>query len=95
MGTLGFLWSFTRASVTGALFGVTISDRYASIVPVRGLSMYPTFCPGWNSFPRSFVGEHFHPFTKWVTYGDNRFCVEWILTGCLKSLKGHPCPMCQ
>ncbi|KAJ8616953.1 hypothetical protein MRB53_013139 [Persea americana] len=57
MGTLGFLWSFTRASVTGALFGVTISDRYASIVPVRGLSMYPTFNPGRNSFPRSLSGD--------------------------------------
>ncbi|CAK9133859.1 unnamed protein product [Ilex paraguariensis] len=43
MGTRSFLWNFAKKYFTFGLIGLTISDRYASIVPVRGLSMAPTF----------------------------------------------------
>ncbi|KAL6987800.1 hypothetical protein U1Q18_013547 [Sarracenia purpurea var. burkii] len=45
MGTRNFLWSFTKKSFTFGLIALTISDRYGSIVPVRGVSMSPTFNP--------------------------------------------------
>uniref|UniRef100_A0A0D9W281 Mitochondrial inner membrane protease subunit 2 n=1 Tax=Leersia perrieri TaxID=77586 RepID=A0A0D9W281_9ORYZ len=35
-------WSLLRGSLTGALIGVTINDRYASFVTVHGSSMLPT-----------------------------------------------------
>ncbi|XP_042463849.1 mitochondrial inner membrane protease subunit 2-like isoform X1 [Zingiber officinale] len=37
------LWLFTKKSITGALIGITVSDRYASIATIRGSSMHPTF----------------------------------------------------
>ncbi|XP_058099651.1 uncharacterized protein LOC131244003 [Magnolia sinica] len=57
MGTLNFLWLITKKAVTGALIGLTISDRYASVVPVRGISMHPTFNPNSNTFSGSFTGD--------------------------------------
>lgn len=36
-------WLFTKKSITGALIGITVSDRYASITTIRGSSMHPTF----------------------------------------------------
>ncbi|GJN12073.1 hypothetical protein PR202_ga30318 [Eleusine coracana subsp. coracana] len=42
-------WAAVRPLVkscfTGSLIGVTIADRYASLVTVDGKSMYPTFDP--------------------------------------------------
>ncbi|KAJ4835052.1 hypothetical protein Tsubulata_012848 [Turnera subulata] len=49
MGTRNLLWSFTKKYFTFGLVGLTISDRYASIVPVHGASMSPTFNPGTKS----------------------------------------------
>ncbi|KAG9453979.1 hypothetical protein H6P81_006883 [Aristolochia fimbriata] len=46
MGSLNFLWSLTKKTVFSSLIAVTISDRYASFVPVRGHSMSPTFNAG-------------------------------------------------
>eukprot|EP00262_Sarcandra_glabra_P020160 TRINITY_DN7930_c0_g1_i1.p1 TRINITY_DN7930_c0_g1~~TRINITY_DN7930_c0_g1_i1.p1 ORF type:complete len:170 (+),score=11.20 TRINITY_DN7930_c0_g1_i1:201-710(+) len=48
MGTWKSLWFVTKKLLTGALIGVTISDRYASIVSVHGLSMHPTFTPSFS-----------------------------------------------
>uniref|UniRef100_A0A5B7A4T0 Mitochondrial inner membrane protease subunit 2 n=1 Tax=Davidia involucrata TaxID=16924 RepID=A0A5B7A4T0_DAVIN len=45
MGTCNFLWSFTKKGFTFGLISLTITDRYASIVPVQGLSMSPAFNP--------------------------------------------------
>lgn len=49
MGTQSFLWSFTKKFVTIGLISLTVSDRYASIIPVRGFSMTPTFNPDVSS----------------------------------------------
>lgn len=49
MGTPNFLWNSAKKFFTIGLIGLTVSDRYLSIVPVRGLSMSPTFNPQINS----------------------------------------------
>ncbi|KAJ4721091.1 putative Mitochondrial inner membrane protease subunit [Melia azedarach] len=58
MATHNFLWSFTKNCFTFGLIGLTISDRYASIVPVRGMSMSPTFNPKTNSFLGSMSDDY-------------------------------------
>ncbi|GMP51142.1 hypothetical protein CsSME_00017492 [Camellia sinensis var. sinensis] len=45
MGTQNFLWSFAKKYFTFGLIALTVSDRYASVVPIRGVSMSPTFNP--------------------------------------------------
>lgn len=45
MGTRSLLWDITKKYLTVGLVGLTISDRYASIVSVRGSSMSPAFNP--------------------------------------------------
>lgn len=45
MGSQNLLWSIAKKCFTFGLVGLTISDRYASIVSVRGVSMSPTFNP--------------------------------------------------
>ncbi|OIW01189.1 hypothetical protein TanjilG_10350 [Lupinus angustifolius] len=49
MGTRNFLWNFTKKFVTFGLITVTVSDRYVTVVPVRGGSMSPTFNPKTSS----------------------------------------------
>ncbi|XP_009401841.2 uncharacterized protein LOC103985754 isoform X1 [Musa acuminata AAA Group] len=51
MGKWSTMWLFTKKSVTGALIGLTISDRYGFIVPVTGSSMHPTFSACDARFP--------------------------------------------
>ncbi|XP_030537246.1 mitochondrial inner membrane protease subunit 2 isoform X1 [Rhodamnia argentea] len=46
MGTRSLLWDITKKYLTVGLVGLTISDRYASIVSIRGSSMSPAFNPG-------------------------------------------------
>ncbi|WOL00064.1 hypothetical protein Cni_G08777 [Canna indica] len=50
MGGLNTLWLLTKRSITGALIGLTISDRYGSIGPIRDSSMHPTFSACDNMF---------------------------------------------
>lgn len=45
MGSVNFIWNLTKNYFTFGLIGLTVSDRYASIVPVGGISMSPTFNP--------------------------------------------------
>ncbi|XP_055832052.1 uncharacterized protein LOC129900972 isoform X2 [Solanum dulcamara] len=45
MGTVNFVWNLTKRYFTFGLIGLTVSDCYASIVPVGGISMSPTFNP--------------------------------------------------
>nr|POE58522.1 mitochondrial inner membrane protease subunit 2 [Quercus suber] len=54
MGTQSLLWNSVKKFLTCGLIGLTISDRYASIVPVRGASMSPTF----NPRPRNFTDDY-------------------------------------
>ena len=42
MGTVNFIWNLTKNYFTFGLIGLTISDRYASIVPIGGISISPT-----------------------------------------------------
>ncbi|XP_010275866.1 PREDICTED: mitochondrial inner membrane protease subunit 2 [Nelumbo nucifera] len=57
MGTPSFLWNFMK-SITGGLIALTISDRYASIVSVHGLSMHHTFNSSTNSVLRSLSDDY-------------------------------------
>ncbi|XP_063948393.1 uncharacterized protein LOC108218212 [Daucus carota subsp. sativus] len=45
MVSLNFISSLSKNFFTYGLKGLTISDRYISVVPVRGCSMSPTFNP--------------------------------------------------
>ncbi|KAJ6968880.1 mitochondrial inner membrane protease subunit 2 [Populus alba x Populus x berolinensis] len=49
MGSGSLLWNLTKKYLTVGVIGLTITDRYASIVPVRGGSMSPTFNPRTNT----------------------------------------------
>ncbi|CBI30397.3 uncharacterized protein LOC100244265 [Vitis vinifera] len=58
MGTRNFLWDFGKKCFTFGLIGLTISDRYASIAHVQGLSMYPTFNPNARTFMGSLTDDY-------------------------------------
>ncbi|XP_076957400.1 uncharacterized protein LOC143632864 [Bidens hawaiensis] len=58
MRTTSFIWNVCRSSFTFGLIGLTVSDRVASVVHVRGLSMSPTFNPPVNSYLGSFTDDH-------------------------------------
>ncbi|KAK7373936.1 hypothetical protein VNO80_07358 [Phaseolus coccineus] len=49
MGSSSFLWNCTKKFVTAAVITVTVSDRYVTVVPVRGGSMSPTLNPKTGS----------------------------------------------
>ncbi|KAF5476253.1 hypothetical protein F2P56_007986 [Juglans regia] len=55
MGTRNLLWNVANKCFTFGLVGLTISDRYASIVPVRGGSMSPAFNPQPSTFSDDYV----------------------------------------
>jgi len=40
-----FLWNFTKKFVAAAFVTVAVSDRFVTVVPVRGGSMSPTLNP--------------------------------------------------
>ncbi|XP_034693882.1 mitochondrial inner membrane protease subunit 2 isoform X1 [Vitis riparia] len=58
MGTRNFLWDFGKKCFTFGLIGLTISDRYASIAHVQGLSMHPTFNPNARTFMGSLTDDY-------------------------------------
>ncbi|XVF55102.1 hypothetical protein PTKIN_Ptkin06aG0009400 [Pterospermum kingtungense] len=45
MGTPSVLWSIAKRCFTVGIITLTVSDRFAGIVSVRGASMSPTFNP--------------------------------------------------
>jgi len=55
MGTRNLVWNVTKKLATIGLITFTVSDRYATVVPVRGASMAPTFNPESNSFTGFFL----------------------------------------
>lgn len=57
MGSVNFIWNLTKNYFTFGLIGLTLSDRYASIVPVGGISMSPTFNPHDDSSMRSLTRD--------------------------------------
>nr|XP_027065979.1 mitochondrial inner membrane protease subunit 2-like isoform X1 [Coffea arabica]XP_027065980.1 mitochondrial inner membrane protease subunit 2-like isoform X1 [Coffea arabica] len=57
MGTRNFLWNSAKKFFTIGLIGLTVSDRYFSIVPVRGYSMSPTFNPQISSYTGSLTDD--------------------------------------
>lgn len=62
MGTQNFLWNMTKYIFTGSLIGVTISDRYASVVSVKGVSMSPTFNPHGDGLLTRNISSYIHIF---------------------------------
>lgn len=59
MGSLNFLWNVSKKFFTFGLIGLTISDRYICIVPVRGCSMSPTFNPHCSTLLETSTGYNF------------------------------------
>ncbi|KAL3839404.1 hypothetical protein ACJIZ3_023995 [Penstemon smallii] len=45
MASQSFIWNLAKTYFTAGLIGLTVSDRYASFMAVRGFSMSPTFNP--------------------------------------------------
>ncbi|KAK6943117.1 Peptidase S26 [Dillenia turbinata] len=59
MSSRKFLWDVSRKFFTVGLIGLTVSDRYVSIFPVRGASMSPTLNPGTSSHDDHVLVEKF------------------------------------
>ena len=68
MGTVNFIWNLTKNYFTFGLIGLTISDRYASIVPVGGISMSPTFNQHDDSSMRSLTRNYFFLYFKFLKF---------------------------
>lgn len=49
MANRSLVWNVAKKCFTFGIIGVTVSDRYVSIVPIRGASMSPTFNPRASS----------------------------------------------
>ncbi|XP_051130748.1 uncharacterized protein LOC127251198 isoform X2 [Andrographis paniculata] len=45
MASQSFFWTLAKQSLTAGLVCLTITDRYACVIPVRGSSMSPTLNP--------------------------------------------------
>ncbi|XWS67224.1 hypothetical protein CRYUN_Cryun05aG0269500 [Craigia yunnanensis] len=58
MGTPSVLWSIANKCFTVGLITVTVSDRFASLVSVRGASMSPTFNPKTNTLLGSLSDDY-------------------------------------
>ncbi|KAL1359856.1 hypothetical protein HN51_005207 [Arachis hypogaea] len=58
MGSSSFLWNFTKKFVTFGIITVTVSDRYVTVVPVRGGSMSPTLNPKTSSSAGNFSDDY-------------------------------------
>ncbi|KAL0426252.1 UNVERIFIED_CONTAM: Mitochondrial inner membrane protease subunit [Sesamum latifolium] len=58
MAAQGFLWSSAKKCFTAGLIGLTVSDRYASFMAVRGSSMSPTLNPN-NKNSSGFVFDDY------------------------------------
>ncbi|XVE76536.1 hypothetical protein DITRI_Ditri12bG0181700 [Diplodiscus trichospermus] len=58
MGTPSFLWNIAKKCFTVGLVTLTVSDRFASIVGVRGASMSPTLNPRTNSLLGSLSDDY-------------------------------------
>ena len=59
MGTRSGLWNFANKFFTCGIIGVYVSDRFASVAPVRGSSMSPTLNPGTTSLMGLPTGWYF------------------------------------
>lgn len=55
MGTYNKLWSIAKKNAVALAIGVTISDRYVTLVSVTGESMHPTFTAASNVFRGDFI----------------------------------------
>jgi hypothetical protein len=58
MGTRIQIWSTAKTLATGAVIGLTISDRYLTIVTTKGDSMHPTLTAA-DSFFRGILQIQF------------------------------------
>nr|GEV11233.1 mitochondrial inner membrane protease subunit 2 [Tanacetum cinerariifolium] len=55
MGTKNIILNAFKKYITIGLVGITVTDRYAGVCPVRGSSMSPTFNPSLGSFTDDYV----------------------------------------
>lgn len=79
MVTASFVWNVCKSSLTFGLIGLTISDRVASIVPVRGFSMSPTFNPDKTTYLGLFTGRFLINLEKTYTLLTTQFgCASLI-----------------
>ena len=54
MGTKNIILNALKKYIAIGLVGITVTDRYAGVCPVRGSSMSPTFNPFLGSCTGSF-----------------------------------------
>lgn len=57
MANRNLVWNVAKKCFTFGIVGVTVSDRYASVVPIRGASMSPTFNPRATSLAGPVTGN--------------------------------------
>lgn len=55
MGTQNIVWNVCKKYLAIGLVGITLTDRYAGVCPIRGSSMSPTFNPSLGSFTDDYV----------------------------------------
>lgn len=60
MEAANFLWLSLKKSITGIMFGLTISDKFFTVYSVTGSSMHPTFTTSNGSFPAFLKGMCIH-----------------------------------
>ncbi|KAL8039185.1 hypothetical protein ABFX02_10G018400 [Erythranthe guttata] len=58
MATGNFIWIVGRKYFAAGVIGLAISDRYASLMAVRGSSMAPTFNPYEQKWSRSVLDDY-------------------------------------
>lgn len=58
MANRNLVWNVAKKCFTFGIVGVTVSDRYASVVPIRGASMSPTFNPRATSLAGPVTGDY-------------------------------------
>ncbi|KAJ0791737.1 putative peptidase S26, lexA/Signal peptidase-like superfamily [Helianthus annuus] len=55
MGIQNTVMKMFNKSIAFGLVGITVTDRYAGVCPIRGSSMAPTFNPSLESFTDDYV----------------------------------------
>ncbi|KAJ9544310.1 hypothetical protein OSB04_024017 [Centaurea solstitialis] len=55
MGTRSIIWNVCNKYLTIGLVGITVTDRYVGVCPIRGSSMSPTFNPSAGAFTDDYV----------------------------------------
>lgn len=85
MANRNLVWNVVKKSFTFGIIGVTISDRYASVVPIRGASMSPTFNPIATSLTGPMTGNFLNlAYLLWrdgTVWCSGNFGFRWLRAG--------------